>query len=119
MIVALAILLVASLAMMQTAILGMNTNVQNEMRDEAVSIAEMKMNELRSKHFNDLIVTGPSGTTEPSISRSIRAFTVIYIPVKTINAINADSRQIGIAVSWNHKGQTYKHGVMSIISNHE
>ena len=52
MMIALVILLVVSLALMQTAIIGISMNVQNALRDEAVNVAEMRMNQLRSMPFD-------------------------------------------------------------------
>ncbi len=72
MMIALVILLVVSLALMQTAIIGMNVNLQNALRDEAVSIAEMRMNQLRSLPF-DLVTAG----TE-TVTRNFRGFTETY-----------------------------------------
>ncbi len=50
--IALVILMVVSLALMQTALLGIRENLRNAMRDEAVNIADQRMNELRNTDFN-------------------------------------------------------------------
>ncbi len=46
--IALMILMVVSMALLQTALLGMKENLRNAIRDEAVNVAEQRMNELRS-----------------------------------------------------------------------
>jgi prepilin-type N-terminal cleavage/methylation domain-containing protein len=46
--IALVVLLIVSLALMQTALVSIDANMNNSMRDEAVSVAEMRMNEARN-----------------------------------------------------------------------
>jgi prepilin-type N-terminal cleavage/methylation domain-containing protein len=117
---ALVILLIMSLAVMQTALLGIATNVQNTLRDEAVSIAEMRINQLTSLPFTATL-TDPSlvapGTTpaEAVVTRSFRGFSVQYTPTRTITDISASSKQITITVTWDYKGKSYTHGVTTIM----
>ncbi len=49
--IALVVLLVVSLALMQTALVSIDANMTNILRDEAVGIAEMRMNEARNHHL--------------------------------------------------------------------
>ena len=111
MMIALVILLVVSLALMQTAIIGMNVNLQNVLRDEAVNIAEMRMNQLRIVPFDTL----DSIASETTVTRNFRGFTETYTPARTINTINANSKQISIMVSWTYRGQIYNHGITTIV----
>ena len=74
---ALLILAVVSLALMQTALLGMKENLRTAIRDEAVNLADQKMNELRSTPT----VSVPLGDlTEPSVLRKFRASSVSFTP---------------------------------------
>jgi type IV pilus assembly protein PilV len=112
MMIALVILLVVSLALMQTAIIGMNVNLQNILRDEAVNIAEMRMNQLRSLPFDSI---SPGAET---VTRNFRGFTETYNSLRTIATITANSqqiKQISILVSWTYRGKTYDHGITSIV----
>ncbi len=43
---------------MQTALVSIDSNMINVLRDEAVSIAEMRMNELRNRPFDDFDLNG-------------------------------------------------------------
>jgi type IV pilus assembly protein PilV len=121
MMISLVILLIVSLALMRSALLGMSTNVQNSLRDEAVNVAEMRMNQLTSLPFTDttthpdLAETAPAGEPEAVIQRTIRNFTVTYAPRKTISDINPDSKQIAITVAWSYKGRDYTHGSQTIM----
>lgn len=122
--IALVILLIASVALMQTALLGISMNVQNAMRDEAVNVAEMRMNDLRNVPFpvppvtNELTATDTNGVIEAGITRNLRGFSITYIPTRTVTDINASSqqsKQVSVSLSWSYKGQTYTHGITTIL----
>ena len=53
--IALVVVLVVSLALMQTALVSIDSNTRNTLRDEAVNISEMRMNEARDIPFTSLI----------------------------------------------------------------
>ena len=67
--IAVFLLTIVSLALVQSALLVMNTNVINELRDEAVSVTEQRMNQIRNTPFAALL--GPPTTT--IITRNIPA----------------------------------------------
>lgn len=113
MMVALVILLIVSLALMQTAMVGIQTNLQNSVRDEAVRVAEMRMNALRNTPFDNLTAT--TGTIETEVERSFRSFKLNFIPTRTITNINADSKQISISVAWSLRGRGYTHAITTIM----
>ncbi len=117
MMIALVILLIVSLALMQTAMLGISTNVQNALRDEAVNVAEMRMNQLTSLPFTATVTHTEltSSGTETVIPRSFRGFSMDYTPTRTITDINTNSKQITISVAWSYKGRLYTHGITTIM----
>ena len=111
---ALFILAIGSLALMQTALLGMKENLRNAIRDEAVNLADQKMNELRSTPT----VSVPLGTqTETEIERHFRASSVRFRPTRTVTQVGSDinTKQITMAVAWTFSGQTYTHSVTTIV----
>src|SRR3990172_4640679 len=59
--IALVVLLFVSLAMMQTALVSIDSNMINVLRDEAVRIAEERMSELRNVPFDNLAVADTNG----------------------------------------------------------
>jgi type IV pilus assembly protein PilV len=99
MMIALVILLVVSLALMQTAIIGMNVNLQNILRDEAVNIAEMRMNQLRSLPYDS--ITGRRGTGHADVSW----FTETYTPTRTVSTYpyEYNIKQVTISLSWDYR----------------
>jgi len=117
--IALVILLITSLAMMSTALLAMQTNVINSLRDEAVGIAEARMNELRNTPFpvspatNEL--TAGSDVADSTVSRTVRAASFTFTRKRTVVNINADTKQVSLTVTWSYKSQPYTHSIMTIL----
>jgi prepilin-type N-terminal cleavage/methylation domain-containing protein len=104
--IALVVLLVVSLALMQTALVSINSNMSNVLRDEAVNIAEMRMNEARNTPFNNLI-----GTSTAPISRNFRNIANFqYTVTRTITDLNSDNKQVNITVLWEWKENTVANG---------
>jgi prepilin-type N-terminal cleavage/methylation domain-containing protein len=119
MMVALVILLFVSLALMQTSLMSMRTNLQNALRDEAVNIADMRINQLQSLPFPDPpatnALTATVNTPETPIQRNLRGFTATYTPTRTVADINATTKQITISVAWVYRGQTFTHAMTTIL----
>lgn len=119
-IIAMTILLVVGAALMKSSIIVLQKNVQNEMRDEAVRVAEQRMNEIRS---------GPGGfdnpnggidlvagiATLPAINRIIRNVPVAYTPTKNVVSLDTNTKQVTVTVTWLFRGQQYSHAIMSIV----
>jgi prepilin-type N-terminal cleavage/methylation domain-containing protein len=124
--VAFTVLLFVSLAMMQVALVSINSNMANLLRDEAVSIADSKMNDIKSAAYSnwaantDLIADTyndvPAGHPE-YYRRSFRLFTIDYGVQHTITDLATDVKQVDVVVSWTWKGQDYSHSVTSIMRN--
>ena len=108
---AIVILLIASLALMQTALLGISMNVQNAMRDEAVNVAEMEMNDLRSLPYDSI----DSAATATVASRNFRGFVVNYDVTPQVANLNSNSKQINVSIAWSYRGKAYTHGITTIL----
>lgn len=110
MMIALVVLLLVSLAMMQTALVSIDANMTNALRDEAVGIAEMSMSEARNTPFDTL--AAPSGT----VTRNIRNITNFQYSLSgTVTSAGTDAKQVDISVTWTWKGQTYTHTISTIV----
>ena len=115
--IALVVALVVFLALMQTALVGIDSNMRNLLRDEAVNIAEMRMNEARNALFTDIELTDTGGSfvTEPGISRDFRNFSITFTPSRRVDDLNSDNKQIDITVAWTWKGENYTHSITTIL----
>ncbi len=124
--VALTILAIVSVALLQSSLLATSTNVQNELRDEAVRVAEQRMSELRNTLFtaptgstNDLTkTTAPApGQPDPSVTRQFRAFTVTYNVFRMVSDIGSPptAKQVTVTVQWNYRNKQYNQGVSTLL----
>jgi prepilin-type N-terminal cleavage/methylation domain-containing protein len=115
MLIALTLLLITSLAMMQTSLLAIQTNLVNSLRDEAVNVAELRMNELRNLQFDSLTFTGATGVVEAPITRNIRAASFSFGLRRTVADINLDTKQVTVTVTWSYKSVPYTHSITTIL----
>ncbi|MDA8424266.1 MAG: prepilin-type N-terminal cleavage/methylation domain-containing protein [Nitrospiraceae bacterium] len=108
--IAFVLVAITAAALMKTTLLAMNVNVINEMRDEAVNVAEQQMNDLRNTPFVSL-----STGTEPPITRSIRGITCSYSPQVTVTDINDQSKEVSLTISWSYRSQQYQHTIATVL----
>lgn len=122
--VAMVLSLIISLALLQTSLIGIEHNVKNSIRDEAVGIAEKRINELRSTTWpdalnpNDLTDTGgvfTAFTVEPTVKRNIRTVSVTFTPTKNIDDLDTTTKQVTVRVSWTWKGSTFTHNATTVL----
>ena len=106
--IALVILLIVMLALMQTVTLGIASNVNKLLRDEATKIAEQRIAELRNSPFASLTPT--VGTDEPAITREFRNFDVNFTPRRVITDLGGDDKRLDITITWEWKNRTIASG---------
>lgn len=106
---ALIIVLIVSLALLQTALLGIDSNMRNVLRDEAVRVAEQDMDTVRNAPFASI------GNSTSSVTRDLRNADVPYSVTRTVNTLNTDNKQVSISVGWTWKGQNYVHNISTIV----
>ena len=115
--IALVVLLLVFLALMQTALVSIDSNMINVLRDDAVNIAEEQMSDARNTPF-DNIITVPAAPVTRNI-RNISNFP--YSTAITVTNMNADSKQVVITVTWDWKARTtaggnpYTHTISTIL----
>ena len=119
--IALVIVLLVFLALMQTALVSIESNTVNILREEAVSVAEMRMNEARNIPFASLV----SDASSVPVTRNIRnitggfTFNTLMTVVElggdgSLATDDADNRQVNIVVTWQWKGNPYTHSITTI-----
>jgi hypothetical protein len=89
----------------------------NILRDEAVSIAEMSMNEARSIPFDNL-----GDSVLPPVSRDFRNIPAFqYAVTRDVTDLNLNNKQVNITVTWEWKertvanGNPYTHSITTIL----
>ena len=133
--IALVIVLLVFLALMQTALVSIDSNMRNILRDEATNIAEQRMNEARDLQFNqtvDNLVSDtvslsadgcvsadcPTGfsTTGDCVPRDVRSISGFkFCTNRTVPVLNTDTKQVTITVGWKWKGENYTHSISTIV----
>ena len=138
--ISLVILLLVSLALMQTALVSIDANMNNVLRDEAVSIAEQRMNEARSLPFDfpsdpsnplkSLVDDDATHATLPTPNDCPATFTVGTLIKRNFRNIigkdfctnrdvttlgTGDARRVDIRVIWKWKGEDFSHSISTVI----
>ncbi|MEI6153130.1 MAG: type II secretion system protein [Deltaproteobacteria bacterium] len=108
--IAVSILKIAMLAILNTIVISFQYGMRNSIRNEAIKMAEKKMNELRNTAFTSLASSSSSET------RTFRNLTVTYTQQWTVSVLSANSTAIDVSVSWTYMGQSYSHSTASIVS---
>ncbi|MEJ2695676.1 MAG: type II secretion system protein [Candidatus Sulfobium sp.] len=143
--VALVVLLFVSLALMQTALVSIDANTKNSIRDEAVSVAETRINEARNLTWDKvqtdtspgddytlptpddqqecLCKTGEgctgtgydSGPYPVKVDRKIRNMTVSFGTRRVVTTVDATKREVGVVVRVVYKDKCYSHFSSTIL----
>jgi prepilin-type N-terminal cleavage/methylation domain-containing protein len=111
--VALLILLFVSVALMQTALVSIDSNMRNVLRDEAVRLAEKGVSDVRTTPFSALVV---NTTTLGKADLKLRGFTGLsaaegkdFFTIKNtvVDLSNDNNKRVDVRVEWDWKGLAY------------
>jgi Tfp pilus assembly protein PilV len=119
-IVAMLIVFIVFLGMSSAGLVVLDQNIKNSQRDEAVSVAEMEMEDARNIPFATIANDNHIAT------RKIRGLDVAYSVVRTVAnpngttpATDPNNRRVTISVTWNrienNQTRTYNHTVLTIV----
>ena len=118
--IALVVLLLVSLAMLHTALFSIENNMINVLRDEAVSVAEMRMNEARNIPFDTLVAA--AGADVQVVTRPVRNIPAFaFTATRTVRVRDGNNLQIEILVEWEWKektvanGDPYRHNISTLL----
>jgi len=110
--VAIAFLTISMLAVLHALGLSVEHNMKNIIMDEAVLIAEQKMNELRNTPIASL-----TSSTQSPLLRTFRNITISYNVNWIVQNFSADSRTIQVLVQWRWKNIDHQHSATSVVSS--
>lgn len=112
--VSLVIVFIIFLGISAAGIVSLNANIRNELRDEAVSVADGELQEARRAAFDNLVTLSPD-----NVVRRIRSVDRPFTVTRAVSNLDADNRQVTILVAWTRveDGQTksYTHQVSTIV----
>jgi type II secretory pathway pseudopilin PulG len=118
--IALTVLLFVSLALMQTALVSIEANMKNVVRDEGVRVAEARMIAMRNQDFGTLANT--TGNVHLDIRGIIAnapgdpGWNFFSISNSLGDIGHPDRRRITVQVTWDYKNETYNTALSSIRS---
>jgi hypothetical protein len=96
----------------------LNENIKNSLRDEAVSVAGMEMEQVRNMSFAALYDNTAPQPTSPVV-RQIRGLTVNYGVTRTVTILNLNNLQVSINVTWtrteNNQTKSYNDNIATIV----
>lgn len=120
--ISLLVFLLVSLAMMQTALVSIEANATNYLRDEAVSVADMLMTEAKNGSATsagfDVLHNNVESVTRPV--RNIPDPGVTFTITRTENYVNPPkntAKVVSIAVAWQWRGGAHTHTVTGVVRN--
>ena len=111
--VAIVIMMVGLLGLLQTVNMALMHNLTNQLRNDAVQVADEQMALEMTKPFA-LISTNTANIK--IIQRNINNAFKNYSVTKTGTNVSATTKSVVIAVGWKYKGQSYTHSISSMLS---
>ena len=119
--ISLLVFLLVSLAMMQTALVSIEANATNYLRDEATSVADMLMTEAKNGSATSTGFDALTNTVE-TVDRPVRNIPggVTFTITRTENYVNPPinaAKVVSIAVAWEWKGEAHTHTVTGVVRN--
>lgn len=113
-VIALAILLIGMMALLDTVNLGLRTNYENQLRQEALLVADDEMNKLRNNTYAHVASGETTGFVPKKVYNGYTNYSVVtkVIPFGKLSS----SKSLDVEVRWRHKGKVYNHTISSMIS---
>jgi prepilin-type N-terminal cleavage/methylation domain-containing protein len=111
--VAMAILFISMTAILDFIVQYHRINLENTMRNEAIRIAEARIENLRNTNFSAITA---GAEPAPGIQRIIRNLTVNYLVEWTVSPLSGNSTAVQVKVTWSFKGINHRHDASTIIS---
>ncbi|MHB8120883.1 MAG: type IV pilus modification PilV family protein [Desulfuromonadaceae bacterium] len=113
--VAIVIMMVGLLGLLQTVNYAMSHNMNNQLRQEAVMVADELMQIEMAKPFENIVI----GTENKSPQRIVNGNPYSYAVVITNSSPTARTININLNVSWTYKQVQYEHAISSLVSQYE
>jgi len=115
--VSIVILMVGLLGMFQAVNLALDKNLENQLRQKAIAVAEQQLNDLKGRSFSN--ITGNTSNFVRVASGSIFKNISVQRQITDLAATNSLTKQVSIRVWWNYRGRPYEHQTASGIGSTE
>jgi prepilin-type N-terminal cleavage/methylation domain-containing protein len=116
--IAIVITFIVFLGLSASGIFVLNENIKNSLRDEAVSVAGMEIEQVRNLPFDNLY-SAPGTQSVDNVTRQIRGLTVNYGVTRTVTILDLNNLQVSINVTWtrteNSQTRSYNDNIATIV----
>ena len=109
--VAVVILMVGMLGLLQAVNVSINSNMQNQLRNEALLVADLEMAKELAKGFDAVSTASKMVYDQRRVLNAFKNFSVART-----GAAFQNSKEIRFQVSWRHHGVRYTHDAGGLIS---
>lgn len=109
--VAIVILTVGLLGLLQTVNYALSHNLQNQLRNEAVMVADAEMAKELSKGYDLVDITASNYVVTRQVLNAAKDYTV----TRSGSALQ-NSKKVDFVVTWQYKNTQYTHGASAVIS---
>lgn len=113
--VSIVILMVGLLGLLQTVNMSYSSNLQNQLRNEAVVVTDLEMAKEFAKGYEGVDPSQASVFRTYTVSRKILSSFKLYSVAKTGTQLQ-NSKQVMIETSWKYKKIRYSHNASGVIS---
>ncbi len=113
--VAIVILMVGLLGLLQVVNYAIVHNMGNQLRQEALMLADERMNSEKARSFDNIDVLQRRYSTSRVVNGAFRSYSVS----QTVTQPTTRTKQIEMEVIWRYKGERFTHSVLSLISEFE
>lgn len=107
---AMVIMMVGLLGLLQSINAAIDHNTRNHLRDEATSIGERAMSQLRAKPYDMISASYPL----LSMPSTLRGVAKSYQVKRLSTNISTDSKELQVIVTWKYRNMSTQHLVKSI-----
>jgi len=103
--------MVGLLGLLQTINYAMSYNLQNQLRNSAVLVADAQLSREMAKGFENASTSNSSRNVQWPVLTGFKNFSVI----RTGNTLQ-NTKQINFEIRWRYKNATYNHGASTFIT---
>lgn len=109
------ILMVGMLGMFQAVNIALDKNLENQLRQKAIAVAEQQLNNLKGRAFSN--ITGNTRSFVSVASGSVFKNISVQRQINDLAVTNSKTKQLSIRVWWSYRGRPYEHQTASGIGS--
>lgn len=116
--VSIVILMVGLLGLLQAVNLAINHNLQNDLRNIAVGVADEEMSKLLAAGYDNISTVKASSpaSVDRQVLTAMKNYSVTRVITQVTSGAAASTKQIDVNVSWKHKRIRYTLGASGMLT---